>query len=120
VAPRAALLSDSNFELVETLQRVQISADSVATCFNRLPRGRAAYYRVRKQDPRKLTPDERAARFIYLNALCFNGLYRVNREGQFNVPLGTKPRHVLFDASAFRAASYGFVQPRSSILTSNR
>jgi len=53
-----------------------------------------------------LSPDERAARFIYLNGLCFNGLYRTNLKGQFNVPLGTKHREELFVPSQLRDASY--------------
>jgi DNA adenine methylase len=46
------------------------------------------YYRLREVDPDSCTPHERAARFIYLNKTCYNGLYRVNRKGQFNVPFG--------------------------------
>ncbi|MFX5537756.1 DNA adenine methylase, partial [Acinetobacter baumannii] len=46
------------------------------------------FYTVRAQDPSKLTPAQRAARMIFLNKTCFNGLYRVNMKGQFNVPFG--------------------------------
>ena len=48
------------------------------------------YYRVRKQRP--IAPIEIAARFIYLNKTCFNGLYRVNRSGGFNAPMGSYKR----------------------------
>jgi signal transduction histidine kinase len=46
------------------------------------------FYAVRAQDPIQLSPVEAAARFIYLNKTCYNGLYRVNRAGRFNVPIG--------------------------------
>ena len=46
------------------------------------------YYEVRAQDPGTMSTVERAARLIFLNKTCFNGLYRVNQKGNFNVPFG--------------------------------
>jgi DNA adenine methylase len=60
----------------------------VLECLKRLPRGEAAYYRIRRVDPRRISEAEAAARFIYLNKYCFNGLYRTNKRGIFNVPYG--------------------------------
>jgi DNA adenine methylase len=54
------------------------------------PRTEQHYYQLRTSNIRDLTAVERCARFIYLNRFCFNGLYRTNRTGQFNVPRGTK------------------------------
>ena len=54
---------------------------------------REFYYRVREEAYRE--PPKRAAQFLYLNRLCFNGIYRENLSGQFNVPMGTKPRSSL-------------------------
>ena len=48
------------------------------------------YYEIRGKDPKTLEPAERASRFIYLNRFCFNGLYRTNLKGAFNVPYGGK------------------------------
>lgn len=50
--------------------------------------GKTEYYRIRGMNPNTLSETEMAARFIYLNRYCFNGLYRTNLKGQFNVPYG--------------------------------
>jgi DNA adenine methylase len=63
------------------------------------------FYRIRALDPETLSPVERAARFIYLNKTCFNGLYRVNKKGQFNTPYGKSSRVSLVDANNLRATS---------------
>jgi DNA adenine methylase len=88
--PNAALLSDTNEQLIETFQAVRDQPEAVLAalrCHNR-NHGKANYYAVRGRTPR--TPALRAARFIYLNRTCFNGIYRVNLKGEFNVPLGSK------------------------------
>jgi DNA adenine methylase len=62
------------------------------------------YYAVRALDPTQLTEIGRAARFVYLNRLCFNGVYRTNRAGEFNVPFGRNtgrlPGPAAFEACA--------------------
>ena len=55
-----------------------------------MPKSEAHYYAVRNQVPRHLSELDRAARFLYLNRQCFNGVYRTNLAGEFNVPRGTR------------------------------
>jgi DNA adenine methylase len=92
--PRKALISDANFELIiayrvikNDLRSLLKELESTAA----LPLTASLYGRNRDADPDFLTPVRRAARFIFLNKTCFNGLYRVNKLGKFNVPFGKYP-----------------------------
>lgn len=64
-----------------------------------------AYYRIRALDPNTLSPVRKAARFLYLNKTCFNGLYRVNKSGGFNVPFGRYDDPTICDEAVLLAAS---------------
>jgi DNA adenine methylase len=96
-APRA-VLSDVNARLIDTYAAVRADVDSVVAHLAELAmrHDAASYYetRARFNAERFSCPAEAAAAFIYLNKTCFNGLYRVNRRGHFNVPMGryTRPR----------------------------
>ena len=63
------------------------------------------FYEVRAQIKEDLTPVQRAARFIFLNKTCFNGLYRVNSKGKFNVPFGKYKNPKICDEEGLRSAS---------------
>ena len=95
--PRRAILGDRNSELIEALGIVQTDVIRLLEALRRIKRGRDAYYRLRRRDPQDLTPVERAARFIYLNRYCFNGLFRTNEQGKFNVPYGRQRKRVRID-----------------------
>lgn len=86
--PNTALLGDVNRELIQTFRQIRQRPTAIARLLGAWERSEAEYYRIRAQDKGSLTLTERAARFIYLNRLCFNGIYRVNRRGEFNVPFG--------------------------------
>jgi DNA adenine methylase len=84
--PKQALLSDINFELINALQVIRSNNLDVMNKYESLPDDKEVFYLVRSLDPNTLSRTERAARFLYLNRLCFNGLYRTNKAGIFNVP----------------------------------
>ncbi len=86
--PKYAILGDINQELIETYQQVKQVPEKVISNLKQFQKGKEAYYNIRSIEPTTLTKTERAARFIYLNRYCFNGLYRTNRKGKFNVPYG--------------------------------
>ena len=88
--PSKAVLSDINEDLISTYLQVRDSTAAVARALMRIPTTSRSYYAIRAQDTSSLTPIQRAARFIFLNRFCFNGLYRTNLNGKFNVPFGGK------------------------------
>ncbi len=92
IQPQTAILSDTNIYLVETFRQIQKNPYPVYKIFKNFKNTKNQYYQVRSQDPSKLGVNERAARFIFLNRLCFNGLYRTNTVGDFNVPYGKNNR----------------------------
>lgn len=85
--PANARLSDSNKELIDCYRAIKHDVESVIKTLRGLSFTTDCYYRVRSSRPRSLV--KKAARFIYLNRTCWNGLYRVNRNGDFNVPIGS-------------------------------
>ena len=86
--PAEATLSDVNVELIDCYLAVQKHVERVARALASHAYEEARYYEVRAQDPSELDLPSRAARTIYLNKTGYNGLYRVNRAGRFNVPFG--------------------------------
>jgi DNA adenine methylase len=86
IQPSSALLSDINHDLVETFIAVRDHPRAVYNALSRIPLGRDSYYQVRKLDPSSINLPNRASRFIFLNRFAFNGLYRTNLKGEFNVP----------------------------------
>lgn len=101
----SAVLSDSNQELINCYLSVQESVDELIFSLKRHRNDRHHFYRVRAEDVSRLTETERAARMIFLNKTCFNGLYRVNRKGQFNVPFGKYSNPKIVDERNLMAAA---------------
>jgi DNA adenine methylase len=93
ISPNRSVLGDLNHDLIETYKIVRETPGEVASALQEMPVGKDEFYRVREADARILSEIEKAARFIYLNRFCFNGLYRTNSKGQFNVPYGAPKTH---------------------------
>jgi len=95
LAPQRACLSDTNGELINAYQCLKKHARVIENRLADLQRkhGETFYYRMRATRPTGAI--DQAVRFLYLNRTCFNGIYRVNLKGEFNVPIGTK-EHVAY------------------------
>ena len=105
LSPLSASLSDINEELIILYTCVRDSVETLIPELQRHPYEKDHYYWMRSRDPETLTKVERAARTLYLNRTCFNGLYRVNRRGQFNVPMGRYRNPTICDPGKLRRAS---------------
>lgn len=88
--PKLATIGDINPEVTSTYQAIKTEPEEVTKFLESIPRSQEAYYELRKIDPTGLTPAQRAARLIFLMKSCFNGVYRTNKSGAFNVPFGGK------------------------------
>lgn len=104
LSPSKALLSDVNVDLIELykVMRANPVQMKLALDIHQSLHSKEHYYTVRSDVPTGSL--DRAARMLYLNRTCWNGLYRVNRAGQFNVPIGTKTL-VTSDADDFLMVS---------------
>lgn len=89
--PKEVIISDVNEELINAYNVIKSNVDELIDLLKeyKLKHNKETYYSIRVEDPSLLSNVSRAARFIYLNKTCFNGLYRVNSKGQFNVPMGS-------------------------------
>jgi DNA adenine methylase len=104
LAPSAALLGDGNDWLIDTYAAIRKDWRPVAARLDKLVNTETEYLRIRAVDPAGLDPAARAAHFIYLNKTGFRGLFRVNREGRFNVPYGAYDRRY-YDPDELAAAA---------------
>ena len=102
-SPREAWLSDIDAELVNAYAQVKKNVEAVIETLAELEISKAAYYRMRALRPD--IPLARAVRFLYLNRTAFNGIYRVNQQGEFNVPFGCKPGTKLCEPQLLKRAS---------------
>lgn len=100
---KRAVLADQNEELIATYRAVRDDVDAVIGELKKLHHSEEEYYLVRASRPR--LPARRAARMIYLNRTGYNGLYRVNRAGRFNVPFGRYVRPKICDEERLLAVS---------------
>ncbi|MEQ9574599.1 MAG: Dam family site-specific DNA-(adenine-N6)-methyltransferase, partial [Rhodospirillales bacterium] len=114
--PSDALLSDVNPRLIEVYLAVRDNWKQVLQELKRMQRLHSKRFYYEERMRKRTTPHTRAAQFLYLNRTCFNGLYRENLKGEFNVPIGTKDK-VVFEDEDF--AEISSVLSRASIRTSD-
>lgn len=107
LSPKTAVINDSNKELMNVYKMISTDKgyEEVVKLLNTYEKKHSEkfFYQIRNQDKdkikfEKLTDVERAARTIYLNKACFNGLYRVNSKGEFNVPFNKKLKVNTYDS----------------------
>ncbi len=105
--PNKVLLSDTNEELINCFLIVRDKPSELVELLlnHRKKHSKEHYYAVRSIESNRLDSVNRAARLIYLNKTCFNGLYRVNSKGQFNVPFGDYKSPSIFDKNILFQAS---------------
>jgi len=90
LVPRRSIISDTNVELINAYQCLKGHSNEIDKRLRtlQLRHSKTLYYRIRAKRPADTI--DQAVRFLYLNRTCFNGIYRVNRKGNFNVPIGSK------------------------------
>lgn len=103
--PKTSVLADINENLINTYNAIKKDHTAI---YDRLIEHNKShnadyYYHIRSLE--YTDPIDSAARFIYLNRTCFNGLYRVNQKGKFNVPIGSKDK-VILDTDDFESIAY--------------
>ncbi len=95
--PQKAVLSDLNSELVITYNVIKNDVKKLIKSLKKHKNNKDYFLKIREKEPQKLSDVERASRFIYLNRTCFNGMYRVNSSGRFNVPFGSQSNPLICD-----------------------
>ena len=105
LGPEAACLNDINGQLVECYRILAEDPDDLYERVTSISSSEETYYRIRALAPESLSESDRAARFIYLNRHCFNGIYRTNQRGQFNVPYGAAKAGAVPSIERFRECS---------------
>jgi DNA adenine methylase len=107
--PKKAILTDINQDLMNCYQVIQNNVEPLIQDLRKHRYEEEYYYLTRRIDRlpeySSWTSIERASRFIFLNKTCYNGLYRVNSKGQYNVPFGRYTNPKIVDAENLRACS---------------
>jgi len=107
--PKSAIISDKNEELINCYMCIKENVDELLTELRKHYNDEDYFYQIRDLDRQPLfstlTLAQRAARIIFLNKTCFNGLFRVNSQGQFNVPYGNYESPNFIDEVVLKAVS---------------
>lgn len=102
--PKEAFISDANKELINTYLAVKENPQFVVEILKGLKKDKASYYEIRSKSFNDHF--EKAAQFIYLNQLSFNGIYRVNSNGGYNVPYGNREKFNFDFDNIFHVSDY--------------
>lgn len=117
LADTDVLLNDVNPDLINFYTVLRDDCESLIERLqeHRRRHDKEYYYKTRAQQQRRMKPVNRAARLMYLNRTCFNGLYRVNSKGEFNVPIGRYKNPLICDPPGLRAAASALSQVEFSL-----
>ncbi|MCK0535359.1 MULTISPECIES: DNA adenine methylase [unclassified Anaerobiospirillum] len=113
IAPQTAIVNDINSELINTYKIIRDDVESLIAELKSYENTEEFYYNIRNLDRdaeafSRLSPLQLAARTLYLNRTCFNGLYRVNKRNQYNTPYGKYKNPNFVNEQTLRAASEFF------------
>lgn len=119
--PKRAVINDFNSQLVMTYETIRDNVDELIVLLSehKERNNEDYFYEIRELDRTKdfesMTNVQKAARLIYLNKTCFNGLYRVNSAGLFNVPFGRYKNPAILEEPVLRALSQYLSDPKNEI-----
>lgn len=105
LSPKSGVIADSNPELITLYKQIAKDFKPVLKRLEKMPNDEDFFYEERAKVFSDLNPVEAAARTIYLNRTCFNGLYRVNKSGGFNVPFGRYKDPKIADGTLLKSVS---------------
>lgn len=122
--PKKAIINDINSELMNIYQVIKNDVEELITDLKRHQNNKEYFYKLReldrdKEDFKNLNPIERASRVIYLNKTCYNGLFRVNKSGEFNAPFGNYKNPNIVNEVTLRAVSNYFNKAQVSFTCSD-
>ncbi len=111
--PRIAQVNDINSELIQMYEVIRDHVEELILALGEHPNEKDHFYQVRdwdrnKEQYKRLSKIQKAARVIYLNKTCYNGLFRVNNAGEFNTPFGHYKNPNIVNAPTLRAVSAYF------------
>ncbi|MBI9100964.1 MAG: DNA adenine methylase [Spirochaetales bacterium] len=119
--PSCAVINDINSENINVYRIIRDDVEALISHLANHENNRDYYYYVREMDRNegydKLTAVERASRIIYLNRTCYNGLFRVNKRGQFNVPFGKYKKPAIVNEKVLREINSYFTANQIEILS---
>ncbi len=111
--PKKAVVNDINKELMNIYEVIKENVEDLIDDLKQHKNEKDYFYKIREWDRDRerynmLTPVQRASRIIYLNKTCYNGLFRVNKSGEFNAPFGTYKNPNIVNETTLRAVSNYF------------